>query len=237
MGQQLYTPGQSGYWTATITGEVIVECWGGGGVGGGGNSNNQGGGGGAGGQYAKTTYYVVKGTNYTYYAAPDKAGVGTDTDGPAGADSYLYDSSLATYIARAKGGAGGLCYDNGGTGAAGSTDSGVGETVYAGGDGADSGAGYGGGGGGGAGSTGTGNSASTSTGGAAKDLNGGAGGNGGIGSSEPGSPGEDYGGGGGGSTKNQTSGGGNGGYMKISWENIAGSRYDLNFREYGFRTE
>jgi len=232
LGQQLYTPGQSGNWTAPIAGEVLVECWGGGGVGGGGNNNNQGGGGGAGGQYAKKTVNVVKGTNYAYSVAADRAGVGKDTDGPAG-----YDTSFASTVVKAKGGAGGLCFDNGGTGGQGSTDSGVGDTVYAGGDGADSADGYGGGGGGGAGSTGTGNSASTSTGGAAKSVNGGAGGDGGVGTSEPGSPGEDYGGGGGGSTKAETSGGGNGGYMKISWENIAGSNYDLNFREYGYRIE
>jgi len=232
VGQQLYTPGQYVNWTAPIAGDVLVECWGGGGVGGGGSGNNDGGGGGAGGQYVKKVVTVVKGTNYYCSVAADRAGVGKDTDGPAG-----YDTTFGAAVVRAKGGAGGLCYVNGGTGAAGSTDSGVGDTVYAGGDGADSGAGYGGGGGGGAGSTGTGNSASTSTGGAAKDLNGGAGGNGYVGSSGAGSPGADYGGGGGGATKAATSGGGNGGYMKISWENIAGSRYDLNFREYGFRTE
>jgi len=232
MGQQLYTPGQSGNWTAPFAGECLVECWGGGGVGGGGNKTDEGGGGGAGGQYSKKVVTVVKGTNYAYSVAADRAGVGTDTDGPAG-----YDTRFGSTVVVAKGGAGGLCFDNGGTGAAGSTDSGVGDTVYAGGDGADSADGYGGGGGGGAGSTGTGNSASTSTGGAAKTVNGGAGGDGYVGASGAGSPGEDYGGAGGGSTKAATSGGGNGGYMKISWDNIAGSNYDLNFREYGYRIE
>jgi len=232
MGQQLYTPGQSGNWTAPIAGEVLVECWGGGGGGGGGNKTDEGGGGGAGGQYSKKVVEVTKDTNYAYSVAADVAGVGTDTDGNAGGDT-----TFASTVVVAKGGAGGLCFDNGGTGAAGSTDNGVGDTVYAGGDGADSADGYGGGGGGGAGSTGTGNSASTSTGGTAKSVNGGAGGDGYVGASGAGSPGEDYGGGGGGSTKAATSGGGNGGYMKISWENIAGSNYDLNFREYGYRTE
>ncbi len=235
MGEQLYTPGQSGNWQAPFAGECLVECWGGGGTGGGGSGNNEGGGGGAGGQYASKTVTIVKDQNYAYSVAADRAGVGKDTNGLAGYSTYL--GPAAAPLVRAMGGAGGLAFVNGGTGGQGSDVSGIGDTVYAGGDGAASGAGYGGGGGGGAGSSGAGNDASGSTGGAAKAENGGAGGNGYVGASGAGLPGEDYGGAGGGATKAETSGGGNGGYLKITWEDIAGSKYDLNFREYGYRLE
>jgi hypothetical protein len=88
MGSQLYTPGQSGNWQAPFAGECLVECWGGGGTGGGGaNGNGTGGGGGAGGQYSKKVVTVVKGQNYYYTVAADRAGVGKDVNGSAGYDT------------------------------------------------------------------------------------------------------------------------------------------------------
>lgn len=233
MGEQTYTPGQSGNWTCTVTGTALVECWGGGGGGGGGNNKAQGGGGGAGGQYAKKSMTLHKGTVYAYSAGADRAGSGKDVDGVVGNDTYF--GPVGSPYCRAKGGAGGLCYDNSGNGGIGAITNGIGDTVYAGGNGGNDGSGYGGGGGGGAGSSGTGNNANNATGGVAKSENGGAGGNGYTGDNGSGSTGEDYGGGGGGATNAGTGGTGNGGYIKITWENIAGSNYDLNFREYGYR--
>lgn len=202
----------SGTWQAPagVT-SVIVEVWGAGGGGGGGGGNRQGGGGGAGGQYAKKTFSVTPLTNYSYTIGSGGTG-GASTNGTAGGDTTFNSTTVV-----AKGGAGGISYSNGGTGGQGSTSGGIGDVVYAGGNGADREGVSSGGGGGGAGSTGTGNNASGTTGGSAKSEYGGAGGDGTSLNNSPGYAGSSYGGGGGGSTKNATGGNGANGFIRITY--------------------
>jgi hypothetical protein len=144
---------------------VQVELWGGGGAGGGFTTDFTvcRGGGGAGGQYVvSSTVPVTAGTNYT--VSIGAGGTGSTGNGNAGSDT-----TFQTNWVIAKGGAGGQSYENGYAGGAGSTASGVGGTVYAGGNGSDGGTGTtGGAGGGGASTAGTGNNASGNTGGAYK---------------------------------------------------------------------
>lgn len=156
------TPG-AGSWTkpAGVT-KVLVECWGGGGAGGGVSLTNSFGGGGAGGQYArKLITYSSTQQSIPYSLAALVAGT-------AGAGATGNDTTWDTNVVVAKGGAGGTS-DNTSTvfagGVSGSAVGGIGDVVYAGGNGAggfwdsatptlQSGAG-----GGGAGSTGKGSDA------------------------------------------------------------------------------
>lgn len=163
----------SGTWTAPagVT-SVTVETWAGGGAGGGATGNPAKGGGGAGGQYAKKVVTVVPGNIYAVVVGAGGAG-GTANGGVGG------DSTFAGTLVVAKGGAGGTGAVNG-AGGLGSTVGGVGDIVYAGGNGAsstvDTNCNTGGAGGGGAGSTGAGGNAAGNTGGAGTAIGGGAGG-------------------------------------------------------------
>jgi hypothetical protein len=194
---------------------VSVEAWGGGGTGGPATGNPARGGGGAGGQYAIKQVAVTPGTSYTIVvAAASTAQTGTLTNGN--------DSTFNTNTVVAKGGAGGLVSSGtSNTGGVGSTASGVGDTVYAGGSGgAGTAGGSSGGGGGGAGSTGTGNSGVTSTQGAAKANGGGAGGAG-VSVVNTNNPGNAAGGGGSGglatSSTNRKGGNGAAGQVQLTY--------------------
>jgi hypothetical protein len=205
----------SGSWTVPAgTTSAILEAWGGGGAGGGGTSNNTAGGGGAGGQYAIKTLSVTVGNIYTVTVGGTTAG-GTG-NGSAGKDSQVTDPS-STVVVLAKGGAGGTA--NNGAGGSGSTASGIGDTVFAGGNGA-AGSGSSGGGGGGAGSSGAGGNASGQTAGTGTATNGGNGGAGKpSGTNAVGNAGSNYGGGGGGAVKknsNQSGGTGAQGLVVIT---------------------
>lgn len=201
-------------WTAPagVT-SVTVEAWGGGGAGGGVTGNPAKGGGGAGGQYARKVVAVTPGNSYPVVVGG--GGNGGNGVGPNGGDS-----TFATNVVVAKGGAGG----NGGTdggGGVGSSLGGIGDVVYAGGSGSDgSSGGTGGAGGGGAGSTGAGGNASGNTAGTGTATGGGAGGAG-LTSRGGGNAGSSLGGGGGaGYATNSTDrdgGDGAGGRVVISW--------------------
>lgn len=169
-----------------------VRLWGGGGPGGTAQGNPSMTGGGAGGQYAESRVTLVPGTTY--------AAVGAATRTPAVPQNNGFDSTFNSTIVVAKGGVGAAnVATNGGdgTGGAGSTTGGVGDTVFAGGTGGTSviATPLSGGGGGGAGSTGTGNNASGGTAGVAKDIDGGAGGAG-VAAANTRNAGGSYGGGG-----------------------------------------
>jgi hypothetical protein len=189
--------------------KVNAEAWGGGGAGAGRTTAGTGGGG-AGGQYAKKFVSVVPSTSYTVTIAATRTG----TTGNALDGNDTWFGSTGSLLA--KGGKSGTDIAAG----IGSTTSGVGDVVYAGGSGAPpNGTTSSGGGGGGAGSTGTGNNASTTTGGAAKSLNGGKGGNGRT-TDGAGAAGAVYGAGGGGawrSTTNRAGGNGAAGLIRINY--------------------
>lgn len=168
----------SGNWTAPagVT-SVTVEAWGGGGAGGGATGNPAKGGGGAGGQYASKTVTVIPGNSYTITVG--SGGTASTGNGNPGGDSIFGADAVV-----AKGGAaGGGAASNGGDGTAGagSTSAGIGDVVYAGGNGAAGSAGSAcntsGAGGGGAGSTGAGGNATGNTGGTGTATGGGSGGN------------------------------------------------------------
>jgi len=216
-GSQVYSSG-SGNWVSPTTGTVIVECWGGGGAGGGFITNKVigRGGGGAGGQYAIKSVSVTQDTSYAYVVGT--GGTGGEGDGPTGNDTTFGGGTVV-----AKGGAGGQSYESGGTAGQGSTTSGVGDTVYAGGNGSAGGSvTTGGAGGGGAGSTGAGGNASGNTAGTGTSELGGDGGAGIVGQAN-GNPGNNYGGAGSGgsnnpaSNTNRSGGSGAGGYIRITW--------------------
>lgn len=158
----LTTPG-AGNWTkpAGVT-KVLVECWGGGGGGGGAGSTNSFGGGGAGGQYSRKTITYPSAQQTISYTIGNggTGGIG------AGAATVGGDTTWETNVVVAKGGAAGTSNNLNGFpvqgGVSGSTSGGIGDVVYAGGNGA---GGYydpgtpsvqSGAGGGGAGSTGKG---------------------------------------------------------------------------------
>lgn len=173
--------------------KLRVNLWGGGGAGGGVSATTGGGGGGAGGQFATKLVTVTPGSSIPYVVAATKSGT-SGSNGSAGNDSTFNSTTVV-----AKGGAGGLSKNNGGTGGVGATTNGVGDTVYAGGSGgASSGTSYSGAGGGGAGTTGAGGAASGSTAGSGKTLSGGSGAAGKT-STSAGGTGTQAGGGGGGS--------------------------------------
>ncbi len=210
----------SGDWV--VPGGVIsinVEVWGGGGAaGGGGGVNKRCGGGGAGGQYAFKTIVVSAGTTYSYTIGNGGAPSGTGA-GNVG-DDTVFGSSLVV----AKGGAGGqppTTY----TGGVGTTASGVGDTIYAGGSGVDgsSSSTVGGGGGGGAGSTGAGGIGVGTTAGTGTSLYGGDGGDGSTTNNATGSNASttNYGGGGGGGCRNGAGGSGRQGFLRITYDGIA----------------
>lgn len=206
-----------------------VELWGGGGGGGGLSTDNTicRGGGGAGGQYSKDTSLAVTAENSypIVTGAGGTAGAGA-TNGGAGGDTYF--NTTTDVVAR--GGAGGQSYDNGYQAGAGTTVSGKGDSVYAGGSGSAGGTGTtGGAGGGGAGSGGTGTNASGNTGGAAKADWGGTGAAGRT-TSANGNAGGAYGAGGGGGanivnnlTTNRSGGAGGAGAIRLTFD-YAGSK-------------
>ena len=192
----------SGTWTVPANvSSAVFEAWGGGGAGGGASNTNTGGGGGAGGQYAKKTLTgLVASNSYTITVGGVTAG-GTG-NGSVGSDSFVQNPS-SSIIALAKGGAGGILN---GTGATGSTASGVGDTVFRGGSGYSALNGtYSGGGGGGAGSGGAGGDSTgngtTDPGGTGTGSNGGVGGDGILAVRSAGNAGSNYGGGGSGGYK------------------------------------
>lgn len=212
------TPGTF-YWQAPtgITG-VSVELWGGGGGGGGAYTTNGKGGGGAGGQYVMDMNNpVTPGTTYPVVVA-------AYTVGSTGNGYNGNDTTWRTNVAVAKGGQGGTRTAAGGVpaGGTGSTTSGVGDTVYAGGNGAvgTTGSAAGGAGGGGAGSQGAGLAGSGGTAGVGTSDYGGAGGAG-LSSRGVGNSGLAYGGGGGGAMKSNNSnyvgGAGGQGMARITW--------------------
>lgn len=185
----------SGSWYApTGIFSIDVECWGGGGAGGGFTTNRTRcrGGGGAGGQYAISyDLSCIPGVGYDVYIG--SGGTGSSGDGSSGGDSIFGNNDVV-----AKGGAGGQSYESGYQPGLGSTSGGVGDYVYAGGDGSQGGLRVttGGAGGGGAGSSGSGGNASGNTAGTGTSTWGGNGGAG-LTTSGNGRPGNVYGGGGG----------------------------------------
>jgi hypothetical protein len=125
---------------------VTVAARGAGGGGGGlaSNTDNQSSAGGAGGQYAIKVVAVTPGTSYAIdIGAAGTAGANTGGNGGTGADT-----TFATNVVVAKGGAGGQSFENGFQPGAGSATGGVGDTVRAGGSGGAGGAWNGSGGGG-----------------------------------------------------------------------------------------
>ena len=109
---------------------VTVECWGGGGAGGGTNTNNTGGGGGAGAQFArKLITYSSAQQSLSYTVAASVAG--SSGNGTTGNDT-IWDTSVVV----AKGGEGGQVGQVGvALGGASSVVGGIGDIVYAGGNG------------------------------------------------------------------------------------------------------
>lgn len=194
----------AGTWSkpAGVT-SVEVECWGGGGPGGAASTNFNVGGGGAGGQYAKKTITYASGASSISYtvAASFVPGINNATNGN--------DTNWESGVVVAKGGARGFASTGGSTRGTGSTSGGVGDIVYAGGNGSAGGANAGAG-GGGAGSTGAGGNASTTTAGLGKTENGG---NGGAGRTTDGI----------GLTGNNYGGGGGGGKMSIGQTYVGGT--------------
>lgn len=186
----------SGNWTAPagVT-SVTVEAWGGGGGGGAATGNPAKGGGGAGGQYARKVVTVVPGTTYAIVVGAGGT-VGAAVAGGAGGNSTFAATSVV-----AQGGVGGaLCSANSCTalGGLGSVTGGVGDVVFAGGNGSDGvgATGVGGAGGGGAGSSAAGGNAAGDTAGTGTSVGGGVGGAG-LTARASGNPGAIAGGGGG----------------------------------------
>ena len=207
----------SGTWTApTGVTSVTVEAWGGGGAGGGATGNPAKGGGGAGGQYARRLVTVIPGNTYAVT-------VGAGGTGSTGSGTVGVDSTFATNVVVAKGGAFGTGATNGVAGT-GSITGGIGDVVYAGGNGAagvvTTNCNSSGSGGGGAGSGGAGGNATGNTGGAGTATGGGNGGNG-SNSSGNGQAGSIAGGGGAGacaeSTTDRNGGAGAAGQVSISY--------------------
>lgn len=215
------TPG-SGSWTkpAGVT-SILVECWGGGG----GGANNPVSlarlPGGAGGQYAsKLLTYSAASTESINYVVGASGSVGVNGG----------FSQWGTPDVRAMGG---RAHDGNVDSTdpvfvpTGSTNGGIGDIIYKGGNanyGGDFPTPWAGGGGGGAGSTGDGNNATSGSigglaygiGGVAKSENGGAGGNGHQSPSVQSTAGSNYGGGGGGGVLSYASKAGAQGYIRIT---------------------
>ena len=190
---------------------VTVQAWGGGG-GGASRTSNGGGGGGGGGAYSRAAVAVLSGSNYVVTVG------GGGAANTAGGDSWF--SLGSTTGALARGGSGGV--NNNANGAAGGSDAtGIGDVLYAGGNGANGVAGsYGGGGGSSAGTNATGVNAVNAT-GATAPAGGGNGGNGKTAPQGGGSAGSAPGGGGGGALRtanNQTGGAGADGRIVVSYD-------------------
>ncbi len=203
--------------------KISIEAWGGGGSGG---STTTGGapttaGGGAGGQYAIKNMSVNPGQIFIIEVAGVRNHPGTaNTDGLNGFASRFYNGS--EIFVRAMGGAGGRSSGNGRLGGLGSTINGIGDTVYAGGDGGtgtSGGGGISGAGGGGAGSEGPGSNAVGGDFGLGTTENGGDGGLGISANGVNGNPGNNYGGGGSGSKRTALGGAGAAGFLKITYLN------------------
>ena len=128
---------------------VKVECRGSGGGGGGvAADTNKAAGAGAGGQYVvSTTFAVTPGTTYTITIG-NGGSAGASSGGNGGVGGVVWFKSNDANGVVARGGAGGQSYENGFQGGVGSVDSGVGDTVRAGGSGGAGGAWNGSGGGG-----------------------------------------------------------------------------------------
>ena len=180
--------------------KIIAECWG---PGGGGESNftsNIRGAGGAGGQYARSTLiYPIAETTIPYIVGPEQPSLGI----PGGAPYLQTEWDNGIVIAKGGGNAWSIQGGNG------STDGGVGDIVYSGGNGnsaAQYSLGLFGHGGGGAGSTGNGNAATAGAPGAAKSEYGGAGGECPLFANANGVTGSVYGGGGSGATRGSGTG-------------------------------
>ena len=198
---------------------ILVEAWGGGGTGGSTKTNvNIGAGGGAGGQYARANISVIPGQVFNISVAPRRSHPGTaDTNGLPGFNTSFFNAT-GTYVL-AVGGAPGLSGTNSGIGGNGSTSGGIGNVVYAGGNGATrSLTSYSGAGGGGAGSTGPGGNASGLTAGTGTVELGGSGGAGRT-TTGNGYNGSDYGGGGGGARRSAIGGSGGQGFLRITYFN------------------
>jgi hypothetical protein len=202
-----------------------IHCYGGGGAGGGISSAMGGKGGGSGGQYSYKNITNMAGI-LAFRITVGAVKTGTSGNAGAGNDTFVesYNGTTYTEVCRAKGGAGAV----GETGGMGATSGGMGDTIYAGGNGADGVDDlytYSGGGGGGAGIIGAGGNASQSTGGTA---NGGESGDGGNGRTASGNPDGDgfagiaAGGGGGGAHQDGTSstrlgGDGQRGHIRVTY--------------------
>jgi hypothetical protein len=212
-----YTTSQTNWEVPAGVTNITVELWGGGGTGGSTVTNsNVGAGGGAGGMYARSVINVSPGQRLNLTVAESRSHSGTaNTNGLAGFNTTLANS---TVLVRATGGALGVNGGGGGTGGAGSTAGGIGQIMYAGGNGGTRPAtGTSGGGGGGAGSTGAGNNASGQTGGSAKAEHGGAGPNG-FTTNSNGAAGGNFGAGGSGARRSATGGAGAQGLIRITYE-------------------
>lgn len=170
-----------------------VQLWGGGGTGGPAQGNPSTTGGGAGAQFVTSRRNLAPGTSYNVAVA--QLATSLTTAAVSGSDTTFNATDVV-----AKGGVGSAAetgVNGSGTGAAGSTSGGVGDTVFAGGSGGNSTVAtpISGGGGGGAGSSGTGASGSGGTQGGATATNGGAGGAG-VAVTNTRNAGSNYGGGG-----------------------------------------
>lgn len=123
---ETFTTAGAGSWVKpTGITEVVVECWGGGGAGGGAQPLRSAGGGGAGGQYAKRTIFYGSAQQTISYT------VGASTTGTTGAGATGNDTTWATNVVIAKGGAGGGAGINQGNSTAGigTTTGGVGDVI------------------------------------------------------------------------------------------------------------
>lgn len=196
----------TGVWmnfTASVSGNHVIKCWGCGGKAANTTAVNQWRGGAAGGQFAQKTLYLNAG---------EKISIWLQSGG------YTFVKNEAQTVTHCSAQAGAA--STSGTGALGSTLNGVGDIVYAGGNGGTSVVGMTGAGGGGAGTTGAGG---TSTGGNAGTGTTISGGNGAAGRSTDGNgaAGSACGGGGAGAvrtgTTNRTGGSGGAGRCEISW--------------------
>ncbi len=154
-------------------------------------------GGGAGGQFTqKSNITVTPGETYSF-VLENKANPGTGEGLDGGYSGFKYGE---TFYAKALGGQGGK---KDGTGGTGSAEGGIGDVVYAGGDGGTANATYSGGGGGGAGTGGAGGDAAVNVAGTGTAV---GGGNGGAGrkTAGNGNTGQSWGGGGSGALSTTT---------------------------------
>jgi len=197
MGSNTWSSAGTYTWTAPITGNVTVQCWGAGGAGGSSADSGNGYAGGGGGAFASSVIAVVSGNNYTVVVGAGGTSTGSHgSNGAAGAATTFNSTSVV-----AAGGQGGMGSSYGSTGGAGGTTANsTGTTKYAGGQGGNVSttftSGEGGGSSAGTGANGT-SAGSNNAVGATAPSGGGSGGNGGA-SNMNGNVGLSPGGGGGG---------------------------------------